>query len=112
MLHSFHCFVLIFYISGNFETYDQKKLPQICSALSVTLALSTAFRLKEIYKFPQNFELWHTIQCAALSYLTDHSYRNQPVDMMGQGGVGYAKLVLDLSYRRTFITDFHQVSKN
>ena len=87
-------------------------MPLICSGLYVTLALSTAFRLKEIYEFVQYFELWHTKQCAALSYLTDQSYRNQPVNMMGQGGVGYAKLVLDLSHRRTFITDFHQVSEN
>ena len=89
-----------------------KKNAQICIALRATFALSTAFRLKEIYEFPQNFELWHTIQCAAVSYLADQSYRNQPVNMMGQGGVGYAKLVLDLSHRRTFITDFHQVSEN
>jgi hypothetical protein len=32
--------------------------------------------------------------------------------MMGQGGVGYAKLVLDLPHRRTFITDLHKVSEN
>ena len=89
-----------------------KKNAQICSGLSVTFALSTAFGLKEIYEFPQNFELGHTIQCAAVSYLADQSYRNQPVNVMGQGGVGYAKLVLDLSHRRTFITDFHKVSEN
>ncbi len=87
-------------------------MPQVCSVLSVTMALSTAFRLQEIYEFVQHFELWHTIQCAALSYLTDQSYRNQPVDMMRQGGVGYAKFGLDLSHRRTFITDLHQVSEN
>ena len=87
-------------------------MPEICSALYFTFALSTAFSLKEIYEFPQNFELWHTIQCAALSYLADQSYRNQPVDMMGQGGIGYAKFVLDLSHRRTFMTDFYQISEN
>jgi len=87
-------------------------MPPLFSVLAVTFALGTAFRLKEIDEFMQNLELWHTIQCAALSDLADQSYRNQPVNMMGQGGVGYAKLVLDLSHRRTFITDFHQVSEN
>ena len=112
MLRSFCCLEINILYFQNHRSIGSKKIAQICRGLCITFALSTAFRLKEIYEFPQHFELWHTIQCAALSYLPDQSHRNQPVNMMGQGGVGYAKLVLDLSHRRTFITDFHKVSKN
>ncbi len=81
-------------------------------ALSFAVPLCTAFRQKKLDEFPQNFELGHAVKRTALSNLSNQSHRNQPVDVVRQGGTGYAEFCLDLSHRCTFTTDFHQVAKN